>query len=110
MLKGLIELAHAAQTAPLPSCSCAKGLAVGVECLASALARSGGEGGSGGATVADRAAQARIPSTSGPAGPTREEELSLAAYHSVEPSEAMPAHDAHALRMVLLRNRSSEES
>jgi hypothetical protein len=37
MFKGLLELAHGALSAPVPACSCAKGLAVGVVALTSTL-------------------------------------------------------------------------
>lgn len=113
MLKGLLELAHAAQTAPLPSCSCAKGLAVGVECLASALrgaaAAPGGErGGSSGASTST-SSQAAAAGTAGSAGgaPVSSDALA-AAYHSVAADAGgdggLAPHDAHALRMVLLRS------
>ncbi|KAI8465719.1 MAG: hypothetical protein J3K34DRAFT_525141 [Monoraphidium minutum] len=98
MLRGLLELAHGAQTAPVPACSCAKGLAVGVACLQSALRGASGRG------AAQRRPGTALGSGSGSGGGGGGgggRALS-AAFHSVDTlSSGMAAHDAHALRMEL---------
>jgi hypothetical protein len=138
MLRGLLELAHGAQKAPVPACSCAKGLAVGVTCLADALS-GGGLGaivnGTSSSTTntttsssgAASSLTAQGPSAStadgwrtaaarAPARPHQQQRQKTAtttdagnakvaaAFHSVGFDCDLPAHDAHALRSIMLRN------
>lgn len=135
MLRALLDLARGAQTAPVPTCSCAKGLAVGVECLQAALrgkgfaftAPAGGaaqaaaahsrggqrlgawpqrvEGrGAGGGGSGVAAATGGSPGDADTAGVASTEQLA-AAFHSVDPLHCdLPAHDAHALRNIMLRS------
>ncbi|KIZ02711.1 hypothetical protein MNEG_5252 [Monoraphidium neglectum] len=129
MLKGLLDLAHGAQTAPAAACSCAKGLAVGVQCLQSALR---GEGfAAAAATPPVAAPQGRFAAAGGGSrepikagghsagrnGRVREggggastsvssSQQLAASFYSVDPlSSDLPAHDAHALRNILLHSR-----
>lgn len=126
MLRGLLDLAHGAQKAPVPACSCAKGLAVGLQLLASSLSEpGGGPNASGGARDTARgpggaaahslpapamwrpAWAARSPggaSSSGSGGGPAQAQTPSALYNSVDLDSGLPAHDAHALRMVLLRS------
>jgi hypothetical protein len=126
MLKGLLELAHGAQTAPAAACSCAKGLAMGVQALASALrgdaqglaAAVSGRGGAAGANPGVAAARTTCPWPAGAAacspeqqgrvaGPAAHEPAPRVAFLSVNPIDCgLPAHDAHALRMMLMRSQS----
>jgi hypothetical protein len=122
MFKGLLELAHGALSAPVPACSCAKGLAVGVRELASALRPgAGGEaggasgGGSSGAAAAApaawprpvkaAAARAGAAASSSPAAPAPARPPLAAAFHGLDMDSGLPAHEVHALRTLMLHAR-----
>jgi hypothetical protein len=117
MLRGLLDLARGAQTAPVPSCSCAKGLAVGMVCLQSALRGEGFALPAAGAAAAPAAAPAaQPPPRSGGGGraaaaaaPQQQradagvESAAAAAFHSLDPLRSgLAAHDLHALRSAML--------
>mgnify|MGYP001811135715 CR=1 FL=1 len=132
MLRGLMDLARGAQTAPVPACSCAKGLAVGVECLQSALRGEGfaavaslgpssaavgrgsqpqatapiSRGGTATAAVGMGTMSGQRGSGDSSSSPSAGSQQRLAAaFHSVDLVHSdLPAHDAHALRNILLRS------
>jgi hypothetical protein len=105
MLRGLLDLARGAQTSPVPACSCAKGLAIGVETLSSVLRGCGGSGAD--AAVGSSTAPPSAPTATAAAAPAPAPSAAeaAAAFHSAQ-VDGLPPHDAHALRTVLMYART----